>query len=229
MDKTSPHYVGEKGKTYFSGRFTDTQNFGRRYQSLYFAPYCRSDAVLLDYGCGDGTILRELPARGKTGIEVNPYCQERIRALNEGLSPSISVYDTIDDIKERSVDIVVSNHSLEHVLHPFGILTEMWRVLRPSGKLVLVTPYDDWRHKGGRRWTPGDKDNHLYTWSPMNIGNLLVEAGFEVESAQLCETAWTPRIFWIHQFLGKAAFRLACQLVSRVRNRREVLSVARKP
>ena len=229
MIETSAHYLGEKGKEYFSGRFDERQNFGRRYQSRYFAPHCSPDKVLLDYGCGDGTILRQMPAVKKFGVEVNPFCRNKIRQLNENLSCPITVFDSIESIDDDSVDVAISNHCLEHVPHPFTVLSELKRVLVPGGRLVLVTPFDDWRQKGQGFWTPGDKDNHLYTWNPMNLGNLLVEAGLSVHDVRLCTTAWSPRIFWIHRFFGEAPFRLACYMIARLTQRREILCVASKP
>lgn len=176
MIETSAHYIGERGKEYFSGRFDERQSFGRRYQSRYFVPHCSPDKVLLDYGCGDGTILRQLPAVRKFGVEVNPLCRNKIHQLNEDLPCPITVFESIETIDDDSVDVAISNHCMEHVPHPFTVLSELKRVLAPGRRLVLVTPFDDWRQKGKSSWTPGDKDNHLYTWNPMNLGNLLFEA-----------------------------------------------------
>ena len=135
MSKTSAHYSGKRGEKYFSDKFSKYQCFGRRYQSRYFAPYCSPDQVLLDYGCGDGTILRQLPAAKKIGIEVIPDCHRRIRTLNVDLDCPILVFDDIKSVANQTVDLVISNHSLEHTLDPFAILTELRRVLVPGGKL----------------------------------------------------------------------------------------------
>lgn len=44
--------------------------------------------------------------------------------------------------EEDSVDIVVTNHVLEHVPNPRTGLAEFFRVLRPGGHLILSIPFD---------------------------------------------------------------------------------------
>lgn len=227
MAETSDHYLGESGRRYFAERFTTAQDFGRRWQSRYFQPYCGPDKTVLDFGCGDGTILRELAAARKLAVEVNPFCVARIGELNATASVPITVHADITAVGSGLVDVLVSNHSLEHVPEPWRTLAEFRRVLRPNGVLILVTPFDDWRMGTWRAWSPGDRQNHLYTWSPMNIGNLLTEAGFHVQESRLRSVAWSPRIFWVHRLLGATAFSLACRALAAATNRREVLSVAR--
>ncbi|MER2528084.1 MAG: class I SAM-dependent methyltransferase [Candidatus Competibacter denitrificans] len=228
MTKASVHYQGDQGRQYFAERFTGDQDFGRRYQSRYFITYCGAEKTVLDFGCGDGTILRALPAARRLAVEINPYCLEKIANFNVHLDLPIAVRQTIDDWEDAIADVTISNHALEHVLAPFDMLRGIYRVLRPGGVFVLVTPFDDWRGKGQREWITGDRQNHLYTWNPLNIGNLLTEAGFEVQSSRLISSAWSPKMFWIHRWFGEAGFSAACGLLARVLQRREVLSVAIK-
>jgi SAM-dependent methyltransferase len=227
MNRPSEHYLGESGRRYFAERFTSSQDFGRRWQSRYFQPYCGPDKTLLDFGCGDGTILRELPAARKLGVEVNPHCVARIKELNATVPVPIVMHADIAEVGSGTVDVLISNHCIEHVPEPWHTLAEFRRVLRPEGLLVLITPFDDWRIGAWREWSAGDRQNHLYTWSPMNIGNLLTEVGFHVRESRLQSVAWSPRIFWVHRLLGDTAFGLACRVLAAVTHRREVLSVAR--
>ena len=154
---------------------------------------------------------------------------EKIEELNTELQIPITVVADFCQIDDDSVDVVISNHALEHVPEPFWTLNEIKRVLVHGGRIVLVTPFDDWRANRPACWRPHDPDNHLFTWSPQNIGNLLVEAGFKVLETRLCRTAWSPKIFWIHRLLGDRVFRIACYMLSRALHRAEVFSVAYKP
>lgn len=229
MDNFVWRYRGKAGCEYFASRFTKEQDFGRRYQSRYFAPFCGKDKVLLDFGCGNGTILAELPASKRIGIEVNRECWARVQEMNKSLEIPISLYSDLDSVPDQTVDVVISNHCLEHVPRPLDTLKEIKRVLVAEGDLILVVPFDDWRSRKNGRWVDGDRDFHLYTWSPMNIGNLLKEAGFTVCRISLQTFAWTPRLFCVYRHLGNTCFKIACGLFSRVKNHREILCVCRKP
>jgi len=228
MANVGEHYTGENGREYFSDKFTRRYNFGRMYQSRYFATYCSKDRVLLDFGCGDGTILRQLPAARKIGIEINPECREKIKEFNATQEVPIEVHDRIDLLLDKTVDVVVSNHCLEHVDSPFHTLKALKRILVLRGILVLVVPFDDWRSPKNRYWRRNDRDFHLYTWSPMNIGNLLTAAGFEVREIRLCTFAWSPKLFWVNSCLGEMVFRTTCHVLGFLKNRREIFCVAHK-
>jgi SAM-dependent methyltransferase len=227
-DKQSSFYSGESGKAYFSSHFDERLTFGREVQSQYFAPYCRNELTLLDFGCGDGTILRALPARRKIGVEVNEMCAQRIQELNARQAVPITLFEDLAQVPDAIAEVTISNHSLEHVPLPLNVLKELGRVTAKGGQLVLVTPFDDFRRPSHRYWSADDIDRHLHTWSPRNLGNLVSEAGFCVLEAHLCTFKWSPKIFWIHRFLGDPAFRLACSLLGWLKNSREVFLLARR-
>lgn len=203
--------------------------FGRRYQCRYFQPFCAEDKDLLDFGCANGLMLRTLAARRRIGVEVNPLCLAECRALNDATGVAVEVHKGLDEVASESVDVVISNHALEHVPDPSAVLREMRRVLRAKGALILVTPFDDFRSAGHRTWRPGDKNHHLFTWSPLNLGNLVDESGFQVVESRICTSAWSPRFFWVCRTLGMRAFRAACFLCSVLKHSREVLCVAVRP
>lgn len=220
-------YQGASGRNYAVGRFGDRMRFGREYQARLFMPFCDTGKVILDFGCGDGTILRCLPAARKVGVELSEACHEEIARLNAGEAVPVEVFAHLEDVPQGSADVVVSNHCLEHVPAPLDTLVGIRRVLRQSGLLVLVVPFDDWRSVRHGRWQPGpDPDGHLYTWSPLNLGNILSAAGFAVRSVELRRFAWSPRIFWIYRTCGDRAFRGACRLLAMLRHRTEVMAVA---
>jgi SAM-dependent methyltransferase len=228
MSNASRHYLGAAGVDYFKGRFGDVSEYGRVFQSLYFRPYCDETRRVLDFGCGDGTILRSLAAREKIGVEINPVCRDFIEQRNVSASPRIRVIDSLPNVPVNWADVGISNHSLEHVVNPLQILSDLHRALRPGGVLIVVTPYDDWRSHGHKTWVSSDKDHHLFTWSPLNLGNLLAEAGFQIVGTRISTQAWSPKLFFIGRYFGFKAFRIGCWLLGTLKNRREVVAVARK-
>ena len=228
MTDPETRYTGQQGCAYFGSKFSGDMDLGRKYQSRYFSPFCREDKVLLDFGFGDGTLVRELPAAKRFGVEINPTCREKIRSMNVTHGQQIDVFESSHGLADQSIDVAISNHCLEHVPDPLGTLTELNRVLKPGGDLVIVVPFDDWRQKGHRTWHPNNLDQHLFTWSPLNLGNLLSAAGFTVDTIELCSRAWSPRLFWIHRLAGDAAFEVACRILSMLKQRREVFSKSSK-
>ena len=224
----SAHYLGEHGNKYFDAKFNPRLDFGRRYQLRYFRPFCGEELDLLDFGCADALSLRTLPARRRIGVDVNPTARQKSRELAKSVRCEIEVHSELSDVPSESVDVAMSNHCLEHVPRPLDALIGLHRVLRPSGRLVVVVPMDDWREKRNRQWRADDPDHHLYTWSPANLGNLVQEAQFHCEKLRIHTFAWSPKMFWLHRYLGDSVFRLACWSLAAVCNHRELFCLAVK-
>lgn len=138
-----------------------------------FDGYISHTDVVLDFGCGGGYILSRIDCARRLGVEVNPVAQHEARANG------LEVYTFLSEVDIESVDVVISNHALEHTRLPFSELQEMHRVLRPNGRVVIVVPCES----VFRPYQAADPNHHLFSWSPMCMGNLLLEAGFQdVES-----------------------------------------------
>jgi SAM-dependent methyltransferase len=166
---------------------------------VHFKPYVRPTDTVLDFGCGTGDILKGLDCSKRLGVEVNPGVQDAAR--NNGLE----VYERTADVPDESVDVVISNHALEHTLHPLQEIEDLRAKLRPGGKIVIIVPNES-VFKGYR---PGSPNHHLYTWSPMCLGNLLSEAGFEVvESKALLYRHPYKMPRWIALRIGHRLFMM---------------------
>lgn len=220
MDNVAHHYRGSAGETYFAWQ----QRFGIRgghLEARKFSSSVEAHQTVLDFGCGSGAMLRSLTCARRIGVEVNPA------ARSAAAAHGIEVYSSLAEVPVESIDVAVSNHALEHVLSPYQALCELSRALVPGGRLVLCVPLDDWRTQRG--FDPGDINHHLYTWSPMLLGNLLSEAGFEVASSRVFAHAWPPGWEWLDARLSRRGFDRACEMWSRVRRRRQIVAHASRP
>ncbi len=226
---SSQHYLGERGKDYLLSKFGSNMDHGRLFQSRFFMPYCSEDLTLLDFGSAKGLFLRNLPAQRKIGVEANPHARHACQQISQSEMEDIELHENLETVESERVDIVISNHCLEHVLNPFEALKQIYRVLKPGGEIALIVPFDDYRSSKNRKWRPRDEDYHLYTWSPMNLGNLLQETGFEVEQIDIHTRAWSPKFFWVHHLFGQRMFTFCCFLFGIYKNRREVFGTAKKP
>jgi SAM-dependent methyltransferase len=174
---------------------------------------------VVDFGCGGGYLLRNLTCAGKLGIEVNDA------ARRAAIANGISVVASPAEAPREWADVIVSNHALEHCLHPLAELRALVPVLRRGGRMVVVVPCETPR----RRYRPGSVDHHLYSWSPACLGNLLVEAGLVVESCAPYIHKWPPGARHIARLGGRAVFDLACRAYARVeRSWFQVRVVARR-
>jgi SAM-dependent methyltransferase len=183
-----------------------------------FAPYIAPSDTVLDFGCAGGAMLAALPGKRKIGVEINDVARE-LAAKEYGLE----VYRSLDVTPDGVADVIVSNHTLEHLASPFEALRQLRSKLKPTGKLVLVLPIDDWRAQ--RRWHPNDINRHLYTWSPLNLGNLLDEAGWRPGEMRIIRRT-LMRGFARFATLPRPFFEAISWGYSVLRHRQELLSVA---
>ncbi len=224
----SSRFLGQRGEEYQANR--TGRSATRLYQlEMYFKPYVSEMDTVLDLGSNDGLFLRHLHCLRRIGIEVNEAARLECISTPVSEGPEIELHQDMSAVESNCVDVVISNHCLEHTLDPFHMVTEVKRVLRPGHRLILVVPFDDRRNPIHRNWRPNDPDNHLYTWSPRNIGNLLTEAGFEVEESRFHQIAVTKRFFWVRNILGDGAFKIACRALAFYKRKGEVFVLARKP
>jgi SAM-dependent methyltransferase len=183
-----------------------------------FAKFVRPTDTVLDFGCASGSLLLALPAAERIGIEVNPVTR------GEAERAGVQVHESLGSVPGESVDVAISNHALEHVLAPHDVLVELRRVLRPTGRLVICLPADDWRN--ARRWGPGDPNHHLFAWTPLTFGNLLTEAGFRPVSVRMRHRAWPRHYVKLHRRLPRPVWEAVCLAWAIGRRRREIIALA---
>lgn len=130
------------------------------YNAHYDRPACLDllgdvdGRTVLDAACGPGLYAAELEARGASviGFDVSPRMVELSRQRVP--AGTFRVHDLADPLvwlADGSVDLVLFALALEYVDDRVGALTELRRVLRPGGALVLsrLHPTGDWLRHGG--------------------------------------------------------------------------------
>jgi 2-polyprenyl-3-methyl-5-hydroxy-6-metoxy-1,4-benzoquinol methylase len=81
----------------------------------------------LDIGCGDGYFLRRSPCRTAVGMDM--------RIGDSPVGPGSPL-----PFGDEMFDLVTMLAVIEHVKDPQFVISEVARVLRPKGRLVLTTP-----------------------------------------------------------------------------------------
>jgi SAM-dependent methyltransferase len=149
----------------------------------FMGAHVESGARVLDLGCGDGWATAELAALGARpiGLEVAPSAVERARRHHPGLEFRLAEIDGELPLQDNSLDAVWCSEVIEHVADTARWLSEVRRVLRPAGRLLLTTP----NHSRLRLLVAGIElyseplGDHLHLYSAQSLRGLLAEFDFD--------------------------------------------------
>lgn len=88
----------------------------------------------LDAPCGEGAFLERLRALGVEayGLDIEARPEENIQGWNLNQFPLPYPAEFFHGI--------ASIEGIEHLENPFALIREFWRLLKPSGYLILTTP-----------------------------------------------------------------------------------------
>jgi SAM-dependent methyltransferase len=184
--------------------------FGGKANAFKFKRSISSEDAVIDFGCGGGFLLANLNCAKRMGIEVNDYAHQQI--IDNGVSPFSSPQGVLDLHGEECADVIISNHALEHTLNPLLELKSLYPLLKKGGKIHFVVPCDNISYS----WKPKDINFHLYSWSPMNLGNLFTEAGFQVVNVKPYIHKWPHFYGKIQKVFGWKIFNILCLFWGRV-------------
>jgi SAM-dependent methyltransferase len=152
-----------------------------------------SDATarVLDVGCGAGHMLerlRDLGMQDLTGID--PYGASNSAVANSRSGSLRLIRGRVEDVR-GTFDVVVLNHSLEHVEDPTAVLSAVKALLGPNGRVVVRTPVIGytWR-RYGRFWVQLDAPRHLTIFSQRGLFKCAGRAGLDVERSTYDSTAF---------------------------------------
>jgi SAM-dependent methyltransferase len=137
--------------------------------SHIFSPHIELKDCVLDFGCGGGFLLNALNCAEKHGFDVNDEALKQVKNFG------ITAHNSFETIPEGKFDIIISNSCLEHVTNPFEVLQLLRSKLKDEGTLFFRVPHETL----GYPYKEGDWNYHLFTWSPMAIGNLVNAAGYK--------------------------------------------------
>ncbi len=146
-------------------------------------------AIVLDVGCGAGELSAALVQAGARPIAVD-VAREALRRARErvpGLDARLWGPGTPLPVDDASVDAVWAGEVVEHVADVAPWLSELRRVLKPRGTLLLTTPHHGpgtllrlalSRRAFAQHFEP--RSDHVQYFSPRTLRVLLDDLGFDV-------------------------------------------------
>ena len=214
MKQTSGHYHEE----YFNWQ-REVGKFGGRANLFKFKNHIKVTDRVLDYGCGGGYLLEQLNCALKVGIDINPAIE-----APDGVTILKDHQSAIAKFGENFFDVIISNHALEHIENPLKALRECYQLLKRGGRIIVVVPHDSHKIK----YIKNDIHRHIFTFSPMNLGNLLSLSGFQVILVRRLFHKWPPGYDRIAK-LNSKLFHLSCYIYGLIKqNSVQLIAIAEK-
>jgi len=164
---------------------------------------------VLDIGCATGALLENLKARGwrVTGVEISPSA---VYAREERKLDVRSLVLEENKFPDKTFDVVLASHLIEHLNDPGSFLQEVNRILKDNGYCFITTPniagFQSKIFKN--KWRSAIFD-HLYLFSVSTIKKLLKTKGFKIVSihtwgglAAGSAPKWLKKIadYWVKKF-----------------------------
>jgi dolichol-phosphate mannosyltransferase len=157
------------------------RHWQRRRHSIVLQ-WARGHDRVLDAGCGSSVIIQSL--NNAIGMD---FLFPKLRFLRRYSIPLAQGSAFALPFKDDSFDCLISSEVIEHVAFDDTLFTEMRRVLRADGTLILGTP--DYATLGWRIIEPiygfvipgGYHDEHITRYTQSTLTDILKRHGFEVE------------------------------------------------
>lgn len=223
-EHTSSSYEQEYHKVKHSYLFTDPAYYKARSELAYLR-YFKGIAdihrkKILEFGMGMGQNLFWLPADRRIGYDISDF------AISFFKSKGGRATKDIDKIPDNMLDVVFSAHVLEHVENPLKTLRVIHSKLRKGGRLILITPIEKLKKKKDKNLKP-DINQHLWTWTPQLMTNLLIQAGFEPIENKIIPTSGYKKLLPFRK-LGIRVYDWVTRLSGRVTMDKELKFIAVK-
>ncbi len=179
----------------------------RRLEARRLLRFCRGlapDARILDVGCGDGFHLKLLrdfgaPTWQLEGVDTSDLAVAAGRRA--GLVMHQGAVETLDHLHGR-YDMALLIATVEHVAHPVQVLDSVRKLLRPGGRVAVVTDNAAaWSRRlfEGRHWGGYHFPRHFHLFTPPALRQAASLAGLSVVRL---DTIVSP-VNWVYSIRNK--------------------------
>jgi SAM-dependent methyltransferase len=125
--------------------FNEQRHFHLKWPKLHRYIPKGDGVVIVDFGCGDGRIIKEMQVLNPNARFIGLDVSETALARASAFLPAAEFYKVIDGgafpLADSSVDFLITSEVIEHVYDTRKAFSEISRVLTLGGRLLLTTPY----------------------------------------------------------------------------------------
>ena len=140
------------------------------------------DSKILDVGCGAGHLLHSMQEAGfKNLLGIDPF---NSKELNYDNGLNIQPKSIHDMSGSNEWNLIMFNHSFEHVFDQHDVLEKVMTLLKPGGICMIRIPtVTSWAWRSyGVDWVQLDAPRHLFLHSMQSMNVLAEQKGFKLEN-----------------------------------------------
>jgi SAM-dependent methyltransferase len=165
-------------------------------KTKYPAKFCRqifsqyeTNSKILDVGCGNGDITIEILNMGfdVTGIDLGESSCPKDRFIK------VDLQNEKYPFPDNHFDIIFSKSVIEHLREPDHMVDEIYRVLKPGGIFICLTP--SWKHSYKEQFYIDH--THVTPFTRHSLKTICELSGFESE----CDYFWQLPMIWNYPIL----------------------------
>ena len=138
----------------------------------------KNDSIV-DIGCGQGKLIQEMKFSGFHNVEgADPHIAETMNINNVKIQKL-----EIEDLQSQ-FDFIMMHHSLEHVDDQQKVFSNLNRLLKENGKILIRVPLSDSfaYNKYKTNWVQFDAPRHLYLHTKKSMQSIVEKHGMKIEN-----------------------------------------------
>ena len=187
MSKRNDESYGQRGLT-----VADRLGVGLSQRTIRRYLPKRNDLRVLELGCGyRATQLIALKPRLRLGIGVDFRIAPELQTLERFVFHEGTIEETLPTLETETMDVVMLISVLEHLDEPLFALQSAWRLLKPSGLLLVNVP--TWLGKRFLEFSAFrlglspkvEMDDHKMYYGKRDLWPILVRSGFKPSQIRL--------------------------------------------
>jgi ubiquinone/menaquinone biosynthesis C-methylase UbiE len=131
---------------YFEERNGATEHDERRVHEFIISKIPKSAENILDVGSGSAWVAQYFISKNikVTSLDISKENVLKAKNYYQNSKHSQLVSDSFNlAIKSNTYEVVIASEIIEHVIDPKEFIKELFRVVKPKGKLIITTPYKE--------------------------------------------------------------------------------------